>query len=640
MTVIEKLLHYLAIITGAWLFYKAVTFSSAWALLIPALAIFYIVEKYPRPAGLISFLAFFLFEIISVIAGGRTWGDGLICSGAVLVLVVLLVNLKPFLPYRLKPREEPEDTGGCSSLAPCSFTDNFSAAPWPPSYSLLSYAEATDLDSRRLHSNIDNSCLYFLELMRLSLDGSTAILLRGDKEQNKLVIHSFASSREDDLQSDLESRGGGILSSLLQDREEVIVQPVSRQRSNIPYYPSNRGVGSLMAVRVHSDILEEGKQFILCLDRESDSPWQSWEKDFVRMAGRKLGMEIDIGLHISRAARNTDTISRICSQLQQMNQVLDLESTYQVAIRSVQDMVDADFVALSLIQGGEHVIVRATGFQAEGLEGKKFPVTEGLVGQAVKCKHWMPPNAAYQNPAPIFSKENPVSGFKSLFINPLSGRGGDIIGVLTVGSSKSGVYRKAEREVLELICRHLATKIELAQAHERIYRLALTDGLTGLKNHRTFQRGLGNMLKRAGRQGVPICLVLADLDNFKKLNDSYGHPFGDEVLKAVAKTLQETVRNVDLVARYGGEEFALVLEAADEKGGVVQAERVRKAVESLKFRAKGDQVGVTLSLGIAVFPQDSEDKNVIVDKADQALYYAKRKGGNRAVPYSVFRDDP
>ncbi|MFP3984151.1 MAG: GGDEF domain-containing protein, partial [Desulfurivibrionaceae bacterium] len=107
-----------------------------------------------------------------------------------------------------------------------------------------------------------------------------------------------------------------------------------------------------------------------------------------------------------------------------------------------------------------------------------------------------------------------------------------------------------------------------------------------------------------------------------------------------AKTLQETVRNVDLVARYGGEEFALVLEASDEKGGVVQAERVRKAVESLNFRVKGDQVGVTLSLGIAVFPQDSEDKNVIVDKADQALYYAKKRGRNKAVPYSVFRNNP
>ncbi|MFP3983131.1 MAG: diguanylate cyclase, partial [Desulfurivibrionaceae bacterium] len=536
MTVIEKLLHYLAIIIGAWLLYKAVTFSSFWALLIPALAIFYIVEKYSRPAGLISFLVFFLFEIISVIAGNQTWGDSLICSGAVLVLVIVLVSLRSFLPYSIKPEEESEYNGGSSAVSPCSFTDNYSASPWPPSFSLLSYAEATDLDSRRLHSNIDNSCQYFLELIRLSLDCLTVILLRGDKEQKKLSIHSFASSREDSLQSDLEFGGGGILTSLLQDREEVIVHPVSQQRSNIPYYSSNRGVGSLMAVTVHSDMLEEGKRFILCLDRETDSPWQSWQKDFVRMAGRKLGMEIDIGLHISRAARNTDTISRICSQLQKMNQVLDLEATYQVAIQSVQDMVDADFVALSLIQGGEHVIVKAAGFQAEDLEGKKFPVTEGLVGQAVKCKHWMPPNAAYQDPAPIFSKENPISGFKSLFINPLSRRGGDIMGVLTVCSFKSGVYRRAEREVLELIGRHFATKIELAQAHERIYRLALTDGLTGLKNHRTFQRGLGNMLQRAKRQHISVCLILADLDHFKEINDSYGHPFGDEVLKAVAKT--------------------------------------------------------------------------------------------------------
>jgi len=632
MTVLKRTISYLIIITGAWLLFKAVTLSDFWALLIPASAMFFIVEKYAWLAGLIFFLAFFLFEMVAVVFGYQSLAHGLICSGATFVFWVASISLIRLLLSGNVPAGSPGYSRNSSSTS--FYKDNYSLDSWPLPFSLFSYAEATDLDSRRLQSNIANSCHYFLELIRRSLDCTTAILLRGDKEKGVVFIHSFASSRED-LSRNPESQGSGILTPVLQEREEVIVCPISQQRSNIPYYATNGGVGSLMAVRVHSEMLVEGKQFILCLDRRTVEPWESWQKSFIRMAARKLGMELDIGHYITRAARNTDTISGICAQLQEMNRVLDLESTYQVVIRSVRNLVECDFAALSLIQGKEQVIVRAEGLDSEDLEGKSFPATEGLVGQAIKCKHWMPLNDTYQGPVPLFSKERTVSDFKSLFINPLSKRGGDIMGVLTVCSQKKGAYGKTEREVLELICRHVATKIELAQAHERIYRLALTDGLTGLKNHRTFQRGFDNMLQRAQRQSIPLCFILSDLDHFKAINDSYGHPFGDEVLKVVAKTLQEKVRRVDLVARYGGEEFAMVLEGADEEGGIVQAERIRNAVEALNFRAKGNVVGVTMSFGIAVFPQDGEVKQVIVDKADKALYYAKKEGRNRVVSYSA-----
>ncbi len=616
--------------------YKVVILSDIWALLIPALAVFFIVTKYSWLAGSLSLLAFFLFEMTSVAAGYQSLWDSLAHLIAVLIFSVFLVLLKRFFPHEDIPVSGREASGK-DAVSPPSPTEDSTVDLWPPTFSLLTYAEATDLDSKRLYSNIDSSCRYFLELIRRSLDCTTAILLRGNKVDKILDVHSLASSRPDNLSEDMGDQGSELLTPLLQERDEIVVYPVSQQRTNIPYYRSNRGVGGLMAIRVSSEMVSEGKLFILCLDRETPDPWEPWQKDFARMAADKLAMELDIGLHMSRSARNTDTISRICTQMQQMNQVLDLDSTYQVTIQCVRDLVDCDFVALSLIQGGEHKIVRVKGVNAEELIGQKFPITEGLVGQAVKCNHWMPPDATYPGPAPVFSKEKPLSGFKSLFINPICKRGGDIMGVLTVCSRKGGVYRKAEREVLELICRHVATKIELAQAHERIYRQALTDGLTGLKNHRTFQRSFDNRLQRARRQTISLCLILCDLDHFKRINDSYGHPFGDEVLKAVAKTLQETVRAIDLVARYGGEEFAIVLEASDERGGMVQAERVRKAVESLVFRVKGETVKVTMSFGLAVFPQDGEEKQEIVDKTDQTLYLAKKKGRNRVIPYSVFR---
>ncbi len=637
MVFLKRANSYLLIAAGAWLLFKAVTLADFWALLIPALAILFLTEKYSWPAGLLAFLFLLLVEMLSAAVGIQAFNDSVIHSALILLFSTLLIALRVFLPQISWPVREGKKNEDPDSDHPQSAPGENAVDPWPASFSLLTYAEATDLDSRRLQSNMESSCHYFLELVRLSLDCLSVVLLKGDREGKVLTMYSYASGRPDELIEDLQSRPSGILTPLLQERMEMTVHPVSRQSNNIPYYPSNEGVGSLMAVTVQSEMISTNKQFILCLDRQNVEPWDAWQKDFIRMAARKLGMELDIGFQVFRAARNTDAISRICTQLQQMNQVIDLDSTYQVTIRSVCDLVECDFVALSLIQGGEHVVVKAEGIQAEGLTGRKFPVTEGLVGQAVKCKHWMPPNTDYPGPAPIFSKEEPIAGFKSLFLNPISKRGGDIMGVLTVCSRKSGVFQKAEREVLELVCRHVATKIELAQAHERIYRLALTDGLTGLKNHRTFQRGFDNMLQRARRQTISICLILCDLDHFKSINDRYGHPFGDEVLKSVAQTLEKAARRVDLVARYGGEEFALVLESSDERGGMIQAERVRKAVESLRFRVKGKEVGVTMSFGIAVFPQNGGEKQTIVDKADQALYYAKKRGRNQVVAYSAFQ---
>ena len=114
----------------------------------------------------------------------------------------------------------------------------------------------------------------------------------------------------------------------------------------------------------------------------------------------------------------------------------------------------------------------------------------------------------------------------------------------------------------------------------------------------------------------------------------HGHPFGDQVLKKVAKTLKQSVRQVDLAARYGGEEFALILESSDEEGGIIQAERVRQSIEELSFSSKGEKISITMSFGLASYPIDGDNKTELIDRTDQALYCAKESGRNRTVSWS------
>lgn len=176
---------------------------------------------------------------------------------------------------------------------------------------------------------------------------------------------------------------------------------------------------------------------------------------------------------------------------------------------------------------------------------------------------------------------------------------------------------------------------DLARAH----RLANTDGLTGLYNHRHLHERLSEELDRARRYGRPLSLVMADLDHFKTYNDTYGHPRGDEVLMAVAHTLRQASRTSDLVARYGGEEFTMVLPETTMEDARVVAERARQCVAALELHDPDTSMvpGVTLSLGIASYYRGCSQEELIAT-ADAALYQAKRAGRNQVKTAAVQPD--
>jgi diguanylate cyclase (GGDEF)-like protein len=173
--------------------------------------------------------------------------------------------------------------------------------------------------------------------------------------------------------------------------------------------------------------------------------------------------------------------------------------------------------------------------------------------------------------------------------------------------------------------------LENARLHRIVERQALVDSLTGLANRRSLEETLRSELARAARFGSSSCVVLADLDDFKLVNDRYGHAAGDEVLKEFAAALRETVRESDTAGRWGGEEFALVLSGTDAAGGVRLAERARVLLEARPVRLPGgDEVRVTASFGVAAFP-DYDDATALLQAADEALYEAKNRGKNRVV---------
>jgi diguanylate cyclase (GGDEF)-like protein len=190
-----------------------------------------------------------------------------------------------------------------------------------------------------------------------------------------------------------------------------------------------------------------------------------------------------------------------------------------------------------------------------------------------------------------------------------------------------GILTRAFGEMISMLRQNQS---ELEKKNRKLERLSVTDGLTRLYNHRYFQKEIAREMRRSRRSGDPLSLILIDVDDFKKLNDRWGHATGDNALVALAKALRKNSRNTDVLARYGGEEFALLTLNSSFESALKLAEKIRQAVASVEIPIKGDPdaapLHITVSIGVAQF---EGDENRFFTEADRALYVAKEQGKDR-----------
>jgi two-component system cell cycle response regulator len=169
----------------------------------------------------------------------------------------------------------------------------------------------------------------------------------------------------------------------------------------------------------------------------------------------------------------------------------------------------------------------------------------------------------------------------------------------------------------------------LRRSVEETIAMALSDPLTGLHNRRFLETHLAKAIERARATGIGFAILMADIDHFKRINDGWGHAAGDMVLKDFARRLSDCLRASDLACRFGGEEFAVLMIGADEGTAMAVADRIRRSVADQPFQIGGEPLTVTVSAGLAVFDAGRDDGGSLIDRADRALYEAKRSGRNR-----------
>lgn len=216
------------------------------------------------------------------------------------------------------------------------------------------------------------------------------------------------------------------------------------------------------------------------------------------------------------------------------------------------------------------------------------------------------------------------TSLSSFILIPLKSNGVHF-GSLIVLSSRQ-IAAEAEINFLSLFAKQIELAITVADLFQTVKQQAVTDGLTGLHNRRYFEEEAQKEVLRAKRQGQKFTIIGIDLDHLKQINDKFGHSCGDMAIKAVAEVLKKNARSIDTAARMGGEEFDVILPNVDHSGGLIAAERIRRAIEELSIDVIGK---ITASIGVATFGEHSDNLNEIMELADQAMYTSKKNGRNR-----------
>ena len=205
-----------------------------------------------------------------------------------------------------------------------------------------------------------------------------------------------------------------------------------------------------------------------------------------------------------------------------------------------------------------------------------------------------------------------------------------VIGVLLVSGYQTPVFMRRTQEILNMAQNQITIVVDNARLYEAARRLAITDGLTKLYNHRFFQELFEREFRRSERYSTVFSLIMLDIDHFKKINDTYGHLCGDEILRGLAELIKDCLRSIDTVARYGGEEFAILLPETGGAEAVKTAERIRCMVEEHTFSGNDEGLKTTVSLGVATYPSPGvHQRSDVLAKADAAMYEAKEGGRNR-----------
>ena len=343
---------------------------------------------------------------------------------------------------------------------------------------------------------------------------------------------------------------------------------------------------------------------------------------------------------LKKLQKSLHNISMLYNISQAVNFIDDLKRLLRVILNKALETIDAEKGSLMLYNFAENVLQTKVvyGLADKNLETEinngliecsKIKVGEGIAGTVFVEKKSIISNLGQNDPR--FLDNGQELNVNSLLCVPLIAKG-EPIGVINITNKLNGkLFNKQDLEFIEALANQAAIAIDNA----KLYELATKDGLTKLYIYRHFYTLLENEIKRSSRYNHEMTLLMMDIDNFKSVNDTYGHPVGDQVLREIASCIQQTIRKIDIASRYGGEEFTVILPETNINDSKIIAERIRKNISKIKIAVKdGVYICPTVSIGMSEYPSCALDEQTLIELADVALYNAKNNGKNCICEYN------
>jgi diguanylate cyclase (GGDEF)-like protein len=446
--------------------------------------------------------------------------------------------------------------------------------------------------------------------------------LRAASGPASLVPDSVASASEDPFAFVLE-RGAPFYAT-----------DFKRLLHHLPWYREETRVGTLLALPVRTGDVVAGllvaeRLEVQALTGDDPALLESFAEltaDAIRRARASLSRE--------ELDAEFKAVYPISQRLSTLTRESDVRGLLLRSARNLVPLQGAAVVVADELQS-RYVVEECHGWTVDyakrevGLEEKTWAA---WVLRSAEEAYLLDNVAGHEDRMPILVLDEPAGRAESLLAVPLKARDRTLGALVLTGAR--GSFDAASHRVLGILANQAAATLTLIQDRERQKELAVRDGLTDLYNRRAFDELLVQALAREDRQKGRLALILLDLDHFKKLNDTYGHPAGDAALRASAKVLLQHLRKGDLAARYGGEEFVVILPGTDEEGALHLAERVRGAIQKHRLVFEGARIDLSASFGASVWPSDGQEPDALLAAADRALYAAKQAGRNRVVAAS------
>lgn len=340
----------------------------------------------------------------------------------------------------------------------------------------------------------------------------------------------------------------------------------------------------------------------------------------------------------SRAKGRQQGLVSLTDLMRHSVSTLAVHDLFQVILERSTEYVAAEQGSVMLLDetSNELVVQAIKGLNPKIVESVRIRPGEGISGMVfAESKPLLVSDL--ETDVRVLREKRPRYRTRSFISLPLR-TNGETIGVLNVADKTSGEpFTADDLDLLTSIATYTTVAVQRSEYYHRseeLKRISITDSLTGLLNRRYFQERLAEEIERFKRHKLPFSLIMMDIDDFKRLNDTHGHLVGDEALVNITRAVRGSIRAIDVAARYGGEEFTVILPQTSKQAARTMANRIGRAVARTPILStKGDTVHLTMSLGVASFPDDAQALDDLLRHADQALYEAKRRGKNQAVVY-------